>query len=306
VRFVQKDLRHGFVEQEKVMSNEEFGELVSRLVWTILALSVAAQLFQCDHIREISSDLYRVESPRALRPVYLELLLGILGLLEPEITVEGEKVRVRASAVPYRPPATTEEYLKGLFFIQRLYPEAEEVAVEVVSQGEWYCSLRGPAKRIKDIARTPNEATALAMLLSANISSVGQPERSDEEKLIELGLSLGSRLVVLHLQEIVKILGDPAGHPDFDKKLRQAVGFLKGMEEALLVPLEVSPEVERQRADFVDAMKEVRQFFSTVLRVRKGRFGDPGAIRRAENRYVKALDRIDHLVNTLPPVERVF
>ena len=65
-RFVQKDLRTRAVERTKVMSNEEFGELVRRLVRTILALSVAAQLFQCDHIRKIAFDLYGVETPKKL------------------------------------------------------------------------------------------------------------------------------------------------------------------------------------------------------------------------------------------------
>jgi hypothetical protein len=304
VRFVHRDPRSR-TTTEKVMNDEEFGELVRKIVRTILSLSVAAQLFQCDHIREISSDLYGVETPRVLRPTYLQLLLGIVGLLEPEIAVEDEKVQVCAVTTPYRPPSSIEEYMKGLLFIQKLYPEAEEVSLEVESQGEWYCSLRAPTKSIDALVRKPDEAEVLKLLLTAGISSAGQPERSDEEKLVELGLSLGSRLVVLCLKEAVEALADPIRHPDLDERLSQAIGFLRRMEDALRTPLEVSSEAKQQRNDFVGAMKEVRHFFSTVLRVRRGR-SDAGAIGRANKKYVKALNRIDHLAQTLPPVERIF
>ncbi len=90
-----------------------------------------------------------------------------------------------------------EEYLKGLFFVQKLYPEVEEASLEVESRGEWYCSMRAPTMSIDAVGRKPDEPRALGLLLTSHISSVGQPERSDEEKLIELGLSLGSRLVVV-------------------------------------------------------------------------------------------------------------
>ncbi len=305
VRFVHRDPRSKTVT-EKVMNDEEFGELVRKIVRTVLSLSVAAQLFQCDHIREISSDLYGVETPRVLRPTYLQLLLGIVGLLEPEIMAEDKKVRVHAVATPYRPPSTVEEYLKGLFFIQKLYPEAEEASLEVEARGEWYCSMRAPTKSIDAVVRKPDEPRALGLLLTSDMSAVGQPERSNEEKLVELGLSLGSRLVIVQLREVVEDLANPTWPPDLDKKLRRAVDFLKGMEAALLLPLEVSPEAKRRRDNFIDAMKEVRRFFSTVLRSRGRRLGDAAAINRANSRYVKALNRIDDLVNTLPSVERIF
>jgi hypothetical protein len=305
VRFIHRDPRSRIVT-EKIMGDEEFGELVRKIVRTVLSLSVAAQLFQCDHIREIATDLYSVETPRVLRPIYLELLLGIVGLLEPDIVAEGKELRVRAAATPYRPPSSIEEYLKGLFIIQNLYPEAKVASLEVESQGEWYCSLRAPAKSIDAVARNPVEAEMLRLLLTASMSSAGQPERSDEEKLFELGLSLGSRLVVLRLKEVVEDLANPVWPPDLDKKLRRAVDFLKGMETALLLPLELSPEAKRRRNNFIDEMKEVRRFFSTVLRSRGRRFGDTAAISRAKNRYVKAFNRINDLANTLPPVERIF
>lgn len=304
VRFVHRDPRSR-TTTEKVMNDEEFGELVRKIVRTILSLSVAAQLFQCDHIREISSDLYNVETPRALRPTYLQLLLGVVALLEPEISVEDERVQVRAAATPYRPPSSIEEYMKGLFFIQKLYPEAEEVSLEVESQGEWYCSLRAPAKGIEALVRKPDEAELLKLLLKAGISSAGQPERSDEEKLVELGLSLGSRLVVLRLRGVVEAVADPVPHHDLDVRLRQGINFLKDIEDALRTPLDVSSKTKQKRNGFVGAMKDVRHFFSTVLRVRRGR-SDAGAIGRANKKYVKALNRIDHLAETLPPVERIF
>ncbi len=65
------------------------------------------------------------------------------------------------------------------------------MSLGVESQGEWYCSLHAPAKSIEALVRKPDEAELLKLLLKAGISSAGQPERSDEEKLVELGLSLG-------------------------------------------------------------------------------------------------------------------
>ena len=304
VRFVHRDPRSR-TTTEKVVNDEEFGELVRKILRTILSLSVAAQLFQCDHIQEISSDLYSVETPRLLRPTYLQLLLGIVGLLDPEVMQEDEIVQVRAVAAPYRPPSSTEEYIKGLFFIQKLYPEATEVSLEIEAQGEWYCSLRAQTKSIDALVRKPEEAELLKLLLKAGISSAGQPERSDEEKLVELGLALGSRLVVMRLKGAVDAIADPLRHPALDEDLGQAIDFLKDMEEALLTPLHVSPAAEQEKSDFVDAMKSVRHFFSTVLRVRRGR-SDAGAIGRSNKKYVKALNHIDHLAQTLPSVERIF
>jgi hypothetical protein len=304
VRFVHRDPRSR-TTTEKVVNDEEFGELVRKLLRTILSLSVAAQLFQCDHIQEISSDLYSVETPRLLRPTYLQLLLGIVGLLDPEVAEENENVQVRAVATPYRPPSSTEEYIKGLFFIQKLYPEATEVSLEIEAQGEWYCSLRAQTKSIDALVRKPDEAELLKLLLKAGISSARQPERSDEEKLVELGLALGSRLVVMRLKGAVDAIADPPRHPALDEDLGQGIDFLKDMEEAVLTPLRVSPAAEQERSDFVDAMKSVCHLFSTVLRVRRGR-SDAGAIGRANKRYVKALNHIDHLAQTLPSVERIF
>src|SRR5215218_446345 len=170
VRFVHRDPRSR-TTTEKVVNDEEFGELVRKILRTILSLSVAAQLFQCDHIQEISSDLYSVETPRLLRPTYLQLLLGIVGLLDPEVAEENENVQVRAVATPYRPPSSTEEYIKGLFFIQKLYPEATEASLEIEAQGEWYCSLRAQTKSIDALVRKPDEAELLKLLLKAGISS---------------------------------------------------------------------------------------------------------------------------------------
>ncbi len=166
--------------------------------------------------------------------------------------------------------------------------------------------MRAPTTSIDAVVRNPDEPRALQLLLTSNMSLVGRPQRSDGEKLVELGLSLGSRLVVVELREVVGDLANPTWPPDLDKKLRHAVDFLKGMEDTLLVPLEAPQEAKRQRDEFVDAMKEVRRFFSTVLRSRGRRFGDAAAISRGNRRYVKALNRIDGLFETLPPVERVF
>lgn len=240
-----------------------------------------------------------------MRPVYLELLLGVLGLLNPEISTEGEGIRVRASAAPHRPPGTTEEYLKGLFFVQKFYPEAKEASLEVESRGEWYCSLSAPTDRIADVVRTPNEARLLGLLLAASVSSRGRPDRSDEQKLEELGIALGSRLLALRLEEVASLLAQGAGGPELDEKLSRAVAFLKDMEDALLVPLEAPPEARKRRDALVGSVREARRFYSTVLRVRQGRFGDAGAIIRSRPRYDKAIANIDYLAGASPTVERI-
>lgn len=304
VRFVHRNPRTR-TRTEKTVSDEEFGELVRKIVRTILSLSVAAQLFQCDHIREISAELYSVETPRLLRPTYLQLLLAIVGLLDPEVLTEGSKVRVRAAATPYGPPSSMEEYLKGLFFIHKLYPEAEEVSLDIESQGEWHCSLRAPTASIAALIQKPDEAKLLGLLLTAEISSSGQPGRTDDEKLAELGLSLGSRLVVLNIKEVVEDIASPVWPPDIDGRLRCATSFLKDMENALRTPLEASLQTTRRRDEFVAAIKEVRRFFSTILRVRQNR-ADAGAISRANKKYLRCINHIDHMTQAPPMVERIF
>lgn len=78
------------------------------------------------------------------------------------------------------------------------------------------------------------------------------------------------------------------------------------MEDALLVPLEAQLEERRRRDDLVGNMREVRSFYSTVLRVRNIRFGDAGAISRSQPRYGRATESINGLANAQPPVEQIF
>jgi hypothetical protein len=48
----------------------------------------------------------------------------------------------------------------------------------------------------------------------------------DEQKLEELGLSLGSRLLVSRIQEVASLLAQGAGDPELDEKLDRAVASL--------------------------------------------------------------------------------
>lgn len=247
VRFVQTNFR-ARTKEEKVFTDEELSRLVADLVRTVMSLSLAAQLFQTDNISEISGDLFSVEMPNKLRRLYLELFLAVTGLLKPEVSEEGTLLAVRASVPPYQPPAALIDYVKTLFFVLELYPKAENLSLEVSWLGEWHCSLGAPAERLAAFKDMPEHLAfpkALALLLSTNASSTALPERSEEEKLRELGFGMGCATIYRHVAETAQVIDSRLQQAS--PRLREALQYLDGFKEAIMLPQSVSQEAKERR-----------------------------------------------------------
>lgn len=310
VRLVRTDLHRGNeslppTKTERVLDDEEFGDLVAELMRTILSLSIAAQLFQLDHMREISKDLQEVGTHQALRPTFLQLFLGIFGLVNPSVAVEGSQVEAKASVAEYQTLSPVEEYLKGLFFVGTLYRESEEVGLTVEHRGEWYCSVSAPNERLRAIVRDSNPATILALLLSAEVASAGRPARTDDEKLRELGLSVGSRLLINHLvKEVEPLL--LSYEPEATEVVRQTAKMLDDFKASLLIPRDVSKDARRRRDRLVAAVGEMRRYVITNLRVRSGILKDAQAIARARRHYQSGAGVLNETAASSPILERVF
>lgn len=162
-----------------------------------------------------------------------------------------------------------DEYFKALVFVGALYGEAEVVGLTVEHCGEWYCSMIAPNKRLRAVARDSNPKTILALLLSADVASAGRPARSDDEKLRELGLSVGSRLLINHLVNDVEPLLQDAD-PRATEVVRHTARMLDDFEAALLIPRDVSKDAKRWRDRLIPAVGEMRRYVLANLRVHTG------------------------------------
>jgi hypothetical protein len=296
VRLVHTNFRQ-HTKTERVLDDEELGDLVTDLMRTVLSLSVAAQLFQTDHMGEISTELYEVSTHRALRPTFLQLFLGIFGLVNPSVKVEGSKIEVRASVAEYLTLSPVEEYLKSLFFIGTLYRESEEVELVVEHRSEWHTSIRAPVERLWAVIRNASPATILALLLSAEVSSAETRARTDDEKLQQIALAVGSRLLVHHLVTEVKPLFFSVDSKAADS-LRRAVEMLDEFKKALLIPSEIGEDFKRQRDRFISAVDDIRRFIVTNHRVRIGVLKDAQAITRAQRHYQSGASAINEIAST--------
>ncbi|QIN84544.1 hypothetical protein GBA63_19275 [Rubrobacter tropicus] len=291
VRFVQTNFRTR-TKEEKILTDEELGRLVEDLMRTVLSLSVGAQLFQVDNIREISGELFGVETPDSLRRLYLEMVLAATGLLEPEISEEGGTLAVRASVPPYQPPAELAEYVKTFFFIRGFYPEAEELELEVRWLGEWHCSLRVPADKLAFFDATPEHLAVprtLRFLFSTVTSSAALPERSDEEKLTELGFGMGCATAHAYMARVMREI--EAGLSDAAPLMPEALEYIDEFKEALGVPQDLSSEAKARRDDLLHALEDVKHLYRTIVRVDRGTL-DPQAVGRAERRYNRGAEKV--------------
>lgn len=292
VRLVRSDPRGGEdpsspARTDRGLDDEEFGELVADLMRTILSLSIAAQLFQLDHMGEIAGELQEVGTHRALRPTFLQLFLGVFGLVDPSVSADGSRVEAKASVAEYLTLSPVDEYFKGLFFVATLHQESEEIALTVEHRGEWYCSVGAPNKKLRAVARDSN------------------PARSDDEKLREIGLSVGTRLVIDHLvNEVEPLLQD--ADPRATEVVRHTARMLDDFKAALLIPQDVSKDAKRRRDRLIAAVGEMRRYVLTNLRVRTGVLKDAHAITRAQRHYQGGAGVLNEIARSSPTLERVF
>lgn len=290
---------------ERVLDDAELGDLLTDLLRTVLSLSIAAQLFQLDHMREISRDLHEAGTKRALRPTFLQLFVGIFGLVEPRASEEGGRAEVRASVAGHLQPSPVEEYLKCLVFVASLHRESEVTELAVEHRGEWFCSVAAPTERLLALTGGSDPASVLALLLSTEASWAEAPARTDDEKLRQLGIPVGSRMLVHHLVEEVEPLFHDA-RPEATEGLRRAARMLEEFEAALLLPRDVGEETRRLRDRLIAATKEMKRFLVANLRVRGGVFKDAQAVARAEKHYRSGAGMLNGIAASSPTLERLW
>lgn len=297
IRFTQTNFSKR-EKTEKVFSDEEFGDLIVELLRTLMSLSVAAQMFQCDHMIEIGADLADEPVPEVLRPLYLELFLAVTGLAEPEVVEDGGYVTVYASVPEYQAPGSLYDYVKNLFFVAFLYPEAEEFGLEVSYLGEPHSSLAVPAAGIMAVKDTPEHLQvpkSLELLLRARASSVTLSERIEDEKLRDLGFGAGCANLYGHLSDTIELIQqDGMGAVP---ELRRSLEYLDALEKALLIPKEISPEVKATRSELISAVEDVAYLYKTMMRVSRGVLTEQ-AVGRATKRYDRGAAKIQEFART--------
>jgi hypothetical protein len=155
------------------------------------------------------------------------------------------------------------------------------------------------------VVRGSNPTTILALLLCAEVSSAGTPARTEDEKLREIGLAVGSRLLINHLvNEVEPLLLNT--DPGATEVVRQTAKMLYDFKDALLIPREVSKDAMQQRDRFVAAIGDIRRYVVTNLRVRTGVLKDAHAITRARRHYQSGTSALNEIATTSPHLKRIF
>lgn len=304
IRFVQRDFKK-HRKTELKLTDDELADLLRDLQRTILALSVAAQVFQCDHMDEISTDLSVIETPKNLRGLYLELLLAVSGLQKPEITQRDGTLEVRAELDPLLPPQSLEDYLKGLFFLRELYPDCDRVALHVDWQGEWYCSVEAPSESIKALGGTPAHlaaARAIELLLSSAASSITLPARTDAEKLEQTILPMSAATLHNVFETAFDLVA--AGNPEAEDALAEALEASEAIKDVLRKAACAEQSVERQRTELVRSIEGVEGLGRTVQRVQRGAL-PRDAIARAKRRASQNRNALQATAGTYDPTARL-
>lgn len=295
IRFIQTDFKRR-KKIEKTFTDEELGDLVVDLLRTVMSLAVAAQMFQCDHMVEIGTGLAEEPTPQELRPLYLKLFLAVTGLVEPEALEEGLGVAVRAAVPEYQAPGSLDDYVKTLIFVAFLYPEAETLGLEISNLGEPHSSLSVPASSIRALRDAPEHLEfprALGLLLSARTSSVTLSERTDEEKLKDLGFGAGCATLYDHLARNMRLIENDG--LEAVPKLRRSLEGLDAFKRALLIPREVGPRAKTSRSELISAVDDVAHLYKTMVRVSRSVL-DEQSVGRATRRYDRGVARIEEFV----------
>lgn len=304
IRFIQRDFKK-HKKTELKLTDDELADLLKDLQRTILALSVAAQVFQCDHMNEIATDLSSIETPKNLRGLYLELLLAVSGLQKPEVTQRDGTLEVRAELDPLLPPQSLEDYLKGLFFLCELYPDCDRVALHVDWQGEWHCSVEAPSRSIKALGDTPAHlaaARAMELLLSSTASSITLPVRTDAEKLEQTVLPMSAASLRNLFETAFNLM--VVGNREAEDALPEALEASKAVKDVLRKVACAEQKVERQRTELIRAIEGVEALGRTVERVQRGAL-PRDAIARAERRASQSRNVIQAIAETYDPTARL-
>lgn len=295
IRFIQTDLKRR-KKIEKTFTDEELGDLVVDLLRTVMSLAVAAQMFQCDHWDEIGVGLDEEPTPEGLRPLYLELFLAVTGLVEPEALEEGGGVTVRAAVPEYQAPGSLYDYVQTLIFVALLYPEAQTLGLEIGYLGEPHSSLCVPASSIRALKDAPEHLEfpkALGLLLSARASSVTLSERTDEEKLEDLGFGAGCATLYDHLARNMQLIEKDG--LEAVPELRRSLEGLDAFKRALLMPREVGSRAKASRSELISAVDDAAHLYKTMVRVSRGVL-DQQAVGRATRRYDRGVARIEEFM----------
>lgn len=304
IRFIQRDFKKR-QKTELKLTDDELADLLKDLQRTILALSVAAQVFQCDHMNEIATDLSGIEIPKNLQGLYLELLLAVSGLRKPEVKQRDKTLEVKAELDPLLPPQSLADYLKGLFFLCELYPDREQVALHVEWQGEWYCSVEAPSDRIKALGGTPAHlaaARAMELLLSTSASSITLPGRIDAEKLEQTILPISAATLHNLFETAFNLVA--AGNPEAEDALAEALEASKAIKDVLHKAACTERNVERQRTELIQAIEVVERLGLTIQRARRGALPSD-AIARAEKRAIQSRNKIQAIAEAYEPTARL-
>jgi hypothetical protein len=120
--------------------------------------------------------------------------------------------------------------------------------------------------------------------LTVEVSSAEAPARTDDEKLRQVGIPVGSQMLVHRLVDEVEPLFYDA-RPEAMEGLRRAARMLNEFEAALLLPRDVGEETARLRERLLAATKEIRRYLAANLKVRAGVFKDVQAVARAKKHY---------------------
>jgi hypothetical protein len=175
--------------------------------------------------------------------------------------------------------------MKNMIFIAFLYPEADAYNLQISYLGEPHSSLSVPAASMVALKDAPEHLEfpkALGLLLSARASSVTLSERTDEEKLKDLGFGAGCAVLYDHLAHNVQLIERDG--MEAVPELQRSLECLHAFKEALLIPQALDPEPKNTRSKLISSVDDVAHLYKTMVRVSRGTLDQP-AVGRGTKRY---------------------
>jgi hypothetical protein len=121
---------------------------------------------------------------------------------------------------------------------------------------------------LKDAPEHLEFPKALGILLSARASSVTLSERTDEEKLKDLGFGAGCAILHDHIAYTMQLMERDGmkAVPELQRSLES----LKAFKRALLIPQALGPEAKSRRTKLISAIDDVAHLYKTMVRVSRG------------------------------------